>query len=153
MENYGIEPAVQKLIQETRDVVPDTEVFLRETGSDAEKLNAFFLDLGDREAAREELNQVEGIIISSSIYNNLEMNAQGATKGDALLWLADYLGIDRMETMAFGDGENDVSMLEAAGIGVAMENGQDSVKASANELTLTNDQDGVAAAIEKLIWY
>lgn len=43
-------------------------------------------------------------------------------KGSALLWLADHLGISREETMAFGDGENDIPMIKAAGIGVAMEN-------------------------------
>lgn len=152
MEDYGIEPVIQKMVLETRDVVPDTEAFVRETGSDAEKMNVFFLDLADREVLREELKQVEGIIVSSSLYNNLELNAQGATKGEALLWLADYLGIDRMETVAFGDGENDISMLEAAGIGIAMENGQDSAKAAADQVTLNNDQDGVAAAIERLVF-
>lgn len=152
MEDYGIEPVIQKMVLETRDVVPNTEAFVRENGSDAEKMNVFFQDLGEREVFREELKMVEGIIVSSSLYNNVEINAQGATKGEALLWLADHLGIDRMDTMAFGDGENDISMLKAAGIGVAMENGQDSVKAAANELTLTNDQDGVAVAIEKLIF-
>ncbi|MCC8025681.1 MAG: Cof-type HAD-IIB family hydrolase [Clostridium sp.] len=151
MGNYGIEPLIQEMIRETRDIVPDTEAFVRETGSDAEKLNIFFMNLADREALREELKQVEGIIVSSSLYNNLELNAQGATKGDALLWLADYLGIDRMATMAFGDGENDVSMLKAAGIGVAMGNGGDSAKKAADEVTLSNDRDGVAAAIERLV--
>ena len=151
MDNCGIEPAIQKMIRETRYIVPDTESYVRETGYDVEKLNVFFLRPEDRELVREELKQVEGLIISSSLNNNLELNAQGATKGEALLWLANHLGIKRTATMAFGDGENDISMLKAAGIGIAMENGQDSAKAAANELTLTNDQDGVAAAIERLI--
>lgn len=151
MEDYGIEPVIQKMVHETRDVVPNTEAFVRESGSDAEKMNVFFRDLTEREAFREELKTVEGIIVSSSLYNNVEINAQGAAKGEALLWLADYLGVDRKATMAFGDGENDISMLKAAGIGVAMENGQPAAKAAANELTQTNDQDGVAAAIERLI--
>ena len=67
------------------------------------------------------------------------------------MWLADYLSIDRKATMAFGDGENDISMIEAAGVGVAMGNGLEAVKAAADEITLTNDEDGVAAAIERLI--
>ena len=50
--------------------------------------------------------------------------------------------------MAFGDGENDISMLEAAGIGVAMGNAEDSVKEAADLVTLENDRDGVAYAIE-----
>ena len=53
--------------------------------------------------------------------------------------------------MAFGDGENDISMLNAAGTGVAMGNASDHVKAAADEVTLTNEQDGVAAAIQTWI--
>ena len=67
------------------------------------------------------------------------------------MWLADHLGIAREETMAFGDGENDISMLKAAGIGIAMGNASDQVKAAADEVTLTNEQAGVAAAIRTWI--
>ena len=94
---------------------------------------------------------MEGIIISSSLYNNLEINAEGATKGNALMWLASHLGISRERTMAFGDGENDVTMLKAAGIGIAMGNGLEMAKRAADQVTLTNDEDGVADAIERLI--
>lgn len=117
----------------------------------AEKINVFLADLSDKESLREELSSVEGLAISSSMYNNLEINAEAATKGNALLWLADHLGIPREETMAFGDGENDISMLKAAGTGVAMGNASDHVKAAADEVTLTNEQDGVAAAIQTWI--
>ena len=51
--------------------------------------------------------------------------------------------------MAFGDGENDIPMIKAAGIGVAMENPLDTVKEAADIITLNNDEDGVAAAIRK----
>ena len=55
--------------------------------------------------------------------------------------------------MAFGDGENDIPMIKAAGIGVAMENALDTVKEAADTITLNNDEDGVAAAIRKIyIW-
>ena len=53
--------------------------------------------------------------------------------------------------MAIGDGENDVSMIRMAGVGVAMDNALDLVKQYADEITLTNDEDGVAAVIERLI--
>ena len=56
------------------------------------------------------------------------------------------------ETMAFGDGENDIPMIKAAGIGVAMENALDTVKEAADTITLNNDEDGVAAAIRKFIF-
>ena len=88
---------------------------------------------------------------TSSLYNNLEINASSATKGRALMWLADYLKIDREATMALGDGGNDLSMIQAAGIGVAMVNGLEEVKAAADFITMSNDEDGVAAAVEKFV--
>ena len=151
MENYGVSPTIQKMVRATRDVVPNVIRYVKECGSDAEKVNIYLGDLEERKTLREDLGSVEGIVISSSLYNNLEINAHGATKGNALMWLADYLSIDRKATMAFGDGENDISMIEAAGVGVAMGNGLEAVKAAADEITLTNDEDGVAAALERLI--
>lgn len=68
-------------------------------------------------------------------------------KGGALIRLAARLGIDREATMSFGDGENDLSMIRMAGIGVAMENGEESVKAAADYITKTNNEAGVAKAI------
>lgn len=116
------------------------------------KIKLVALDLDGREVLRKELMAIPELSISSSVYNNLEVNAKGADKGAALLWLADYLGIDREETMSFGDGENDIPMIKAAGIGVAMGNALDTVKAAADTVTLTNDEDGVAAAIRKFIF-
>lgn len=151
MDEYGLSPVVQKMVRFTRDTVPDIIDYVRACGEDVEKINIYMADTGDREALIAAVSRVPGVEISSSLHNNLEINATGATKGAALLWLADYLGIDRNETMAFGDGENDISMLKAAGVGVAMGNGLDSVKAVADELTLTNDEDGVAEAICRLV--
>jgi hypothetical protein len=62
------------------------------------------------------------------------------------------LGIDIEKTMAFGDGGNDKAMLLAAGYAVAMEHGTDDIKAVADYVTQSNDEDGVARAIEKLIF-
>lgn len=152
MEDYGLSPVIQEMVRATRDVVPDIQAYVTDCGKDVEKVNVYMADVNDVKLLRKDLLAVDGIVISSSLYNNLEINALGATKGNALMWLADYLGIDRCATMAFGDGENDISMLEAAGVGVAMANGLDIAKAAADEITLTNDEDGVAAAIERLIF-
>ena len=57
----------------------------------------------------------------------------------------------REQTMGFGDGENDMTMIRTAGIGVAMGNAVEALKAEADYVTVTNDEDGVADAIEKLV--
>ncbi len=80
-----------------------------------------------------------------------EITNKGVDKGISLLQLADYLNIKQSETMACGDQGNDYTMIKAAGLGVAMENGIDKVKAIANYVTDTNDNDGVAKAIEKFV--
>lgn len=78
----------------------------------------------------------------------LECNPLRATKGNALKWCANHFGFNMDELVTFGDSLNDVSMLEAAGTGVAMGNARDDVKALGFPLCLTNDEDGVAHYIE-----
>ena len=65
--------------------------------------------------------------------------------------LADALGIKQEEIMALGDQENDIAMIEYAGMGVAMDNAISSVKEAANFVTKSNLEDGVAYAIEKFV--
>jgi hydroxymethylpyrimidine pyrophosphatase-like HAD family hydrolase len=91
------------------------------------------------------------LVATSALGNNVEVNAVGADKGLGLLKLGEILGISRDEIMACGDGTNDSSMILAAGVGVAMGNAVDEVKAIADYITLTNDEDGVAKAIEKFV--
>lgn len=142
---------MEELIRKTRQVVPDTIQYVRDQAKEVDKINFFFVDLDAKERMRETLKTVEGILVTSSIPNNLEINAAGADKGGALLRLASYLNMEPAETMAFGDGENDLSMMEKAGISIAMENGEKSVRKAADYVTLTNEEAGVAAAIEKFI--
>lgn len=152
MGEYGIDPLIQQMVRQTRQIVPDVREQIRLVGEPVEKINYFFGDMDERARAREALNARGDVIVTSSFSNNLEINALGATKGEGILRLAAYLGLKPEETMGFGDGGNDVTMMEMAGIGVAMANAEDSLKEIADEITLTNDEDGVAVAIERLIW-
>ena len=79
-----------------------------------------------------------------------DITARGADKGTALMTVAAHLGIDREDTVAFGDGGNDKSILQAAGTGVAMGNAPDDVKAVADYVTASVDEDGIARALEHL---
>ena len=81
----------------------------------------------------------------------LEFVSVDANKGSALAEVGRLYGVDRSETIAVGDGFNDISMLKYAGLGVAMENAPDEVKAVCDFVTLSNNEDGAAAAIEKFM--
>ena len=82
---------------------------------------------------------------------NLEGTNRTATKGNALRFLAKHLGLETCEMMACGDSGNDVDMLKAVGLPVAMENAADEVRAAAAYITKSNEEDGVACAIEKFV--
>ena len=92
---------------------------------------------------------------SLSIYRSapffIEVMAQGIDKAASLDRLASSLGIKQEEVMAFGDGYNDLSMIEYAGLGVAMNNAVDGVKERANIITLSNDEDGIAYTLSQYI--
>ena len=79
----------------------------------------------------------------------LEILDKRVNKGTGVKSLADALGIKAEEVMAIGDQENDIAMIEYAGVGVAMDNAIPSVKEIANFVTKSNLEDGVAYAIEK----
>ncbi|MCK5202170.1 MAG: HAD-IIB family hydrolase, partial [Spirochaetales bacterium] len=79
----------------------------------------------------------------------LEFMDGGVSKGSALFEVTDYLDISIDNIMAFGDGQNDISMIETAGIGIAMDNATDEVRAVADSITLSNNDDGVAVFLEE----
>ena len=93
----------------------------------------------------------EAYYIVKSTPQHLEFMHKDATKGSGLLTLAAKLGIDRSETMALGEQQNDVTMIEAAGLGVAMGNAVPEVKAVADVETTTQNADGVGVAVEKWV--
>lgn len=90
--------------------------------------------------------------VTSSWWDNIEIVPRNASKGNALRTLATSLNIPMDEVMVFGDSDNDLSMLEAAGVSVAMGNANDRVKAASRFQTLTNDEQGVAAAIRAIVF-
>lgn len=80
----------------------------------------------------------------------LEIIPRSINKGQGLREICHYLQIPLEETVAFGDAENDIPMLRAAGMGIAMGNAAEVVKAAADAVTLSNNDDGIAVALESL---
>lgn len=95
-------------------------------------------------------NEVE-LLITSSGFDNLEFNHPNAQKGIALEKFAQKRKITKEQIMAIGDNENDLSMLKYAGTSVAMANAKESIKPLVDHITTSNDQDGVALAIEAIL--
>ncbi len=104
-------------------------------------------------AAKKELIDVLGneLHIVSSSNNNFEIMLNSSTKGNAVEILAKKYNLTSDEVMCIGDSENDLSMIKYAGVGVAMGNANDEIKSKANYVTDTNENFGVAKAINKYI--
>lgn len=102
-----------------------------------------------RETILGELTQNQALEISNSSPTNLEINAAGVNKARAIEKVCERIGITMDEVLALGDSLNDLAMIKEAGCGVAMGNAQSLVKESADWVTATNLEDGVAKAIRK----
>jgi len=109
------------------------------------RLRAAFESLGDVPVGRQ--------IMPLGSYGDSELTffAPDASKGAGLRWLAQRLNIPLSETLAIGDGVNDISMLREAGLGIAMGNAAPEVQAAARAVTTANDEDGAALAIERYV--
>ncbi len=105
--------------------------------------------------AEVEIKVREALGENYSVYRSepffLEIMPKNIDKAASLERLLEHLGKTREEMAAFGDGYNDKSMIEYAGLGVAMQNAQDAVKACADCVTLSNDEEGVAYMVNKLM--
>lgn len=137
----------------TKMKVKETDDFLRDLHLPADKC----MIVGEpedlvplEEKLRQEVGQQINVYRSEAFY--LELVPKGIDKAASLARLLEKLAISPDEIVAVGDGYNDVSMIRYAGLGVAMANAQEPVKASANYVTpQTNDEDGVAWLVKKLL--
>ena len=136
-----------KYIRATRRPVKDIFQFAAEHVAELDSIS-FVCSHEDRDRLYRSLeDEIPDIYVTSSVSNLLEIGHKNAGKGKTLLWLLDYLGISPEEVMAFGDADNDSSMLKAVKYGFAMGNATENCKKSAAYLTGTNTEDGVASAI------
>ena len=143
-------PHYRKMVHELRQPVPELKVFLAERKMGVQKVQFFTKHPDLRLKLMAEMpHQYNDLCVSSSVSDNVEINQVHANKGEALLALAAHLGLKREQTIAFGDGLNDLSMLKEAGVGVAMSNACDEAKELADWIAPSCDEDGVAHGINK----
>lgn len=146
---YHHDPNMWNYVRSTRIAVPDIWDVIAKENRNMDKVQALFANLNERASAWKELSELRELELVGSLNYNIEINAAGVNKGTALVALGEMLGIPRESIMACGDGDNDVHLLQEVGFGVAMANAQPQVKEAADYITASNDEDGVAHAIEK----
>jgi Cof subfamily protein (haloacid dehalogenase superfamily) len=146
-----IEAAGARLRDGLIHTIEDYELLFADENYQIYKLLAFSFEADRLESANESLLELEGLAVSTSGHDNLEITNEQAQKGIALESFVKAKGIDLAETMAIGDNYNDVSMLEKAGRSVAMGNADYYIKSLCDVVTGINDESGVAKAILEVI--
>ena len=148
--------SLKEYILSTREGISDITGFLRECRQPVQKLTLNFLANPDgsyinRDETIKILSQYPEINYLSGGYGNLEFARAGVTKGRGLSLLCKILDIPLEQAIACGDSENDLDMMKKAGLGVAMANAPEFIRSQADDVTLDNDEHGVAAMLEKWI--
>lgn len=132
------------IVHQPIEKLDDNQTFSKMMFVDEEEtLNQLLENLSD------DFKDSYNIVRSMDFY--LEVLHPQASKGHAVAKLAELLGLTAAEVMCIGDQENDRDMIEYAGIGVAMGNATEEIKAIANFITTSNNEDGVAVAVEKYV--
>lgn len=131
--------------------VEDLGTFLETSGVKVMKMGAFTLRDGLAEELLEKGSPIPGLVFLRTGDGIVEINSTDASKGNALCKLCEKLGISMENVLAIGDNENDISMLQAAGISAAMGNAQDDVKQAAKFVAANNEEDGAAHFLKEWV--
>ena len=154
---YGLNKESLGLMYNNHKLVKDIFLLIEEEQENeflcfVEKINIPFLKGDMREDLFKRLSSMNNDIkITSSVKDNLEINSYNANKGNGLEELSRFINISLEETAAIGDNNNDIEMIQKAGIGIAMGNAIEDIKIKADFITLNNDNDGVAEMISKIL--
>ena len=147
---YHCGDAFIKLVMETN--VPRENFKYHFYNHDAvQMICVYFQNIKDRNRCKQLFESDDRLLVAQSDPYNLEIFSSNAGKGNALMSLADMLGINCDETIAMGDGHNDCTMLQAAGLGLAMANGADVIRQMADRVICTNDEHSVDYVLKHII--
>lgn len=151
-------------LTEKETKVESIEKSLQNNPEMVKRLCVIGADIPTLERITEKINKIEGLetsVISNYIYKSAEntfestyidINKKGCSKKNAIIKLAEILKIEQEEIIVMGDGGNDISMFECAGLKIAMENAGDYLKDKADYITASNNESGVAKAIKKFVF-
>lgn len=138
-------------VRDTRTPVDNIFEYMRENKGIIENINIIFETQELKSRWRPVLDQIPESTLTTSFANNYEIGGETTSKAEALSFLMEKLQVKREELIACGDSPNDEEMIRFAGLGVAMGNALPEVKAIADYVTGSNEEDGVAQVIEKFI--
>jgi len=151
LERFGIPEYLRDYILGSRVPVHDLAAFAREHISEVENLNFNYANEDLKHWLYEKLRGSDLYTLTASMMFNFEIGGVGVNKAAAIRFICERRGILREETLCIGDNDNDIEMIRFAGIGVACGNASAAVKESADIVTLDNNDDGVAFALNTLI--
>lgn len=149
MEHYHME-SFRPLYSRYNQLVPDIRTVIQSCRDRIEKINFYHADPQARQRSRERLKEYP-IAMENAESTSLELSPRGVTKGAGLTELSELLDIPMERVIAVGDADNDLPMIGAAGLGLAMGNSNPRVLAAADEVLPDNEHDGCAAAIERFL--
>ena len=149
LEHYHMN-VYRPMYEKAMTLVPDIYAFAESCAEPFLKINLYHADPEERSRTRAQLDTPDLERVYSEI-SSLECSARGVSKGSGLERLCALLGIPMAECIAVGDADNDIPMLRAAGLGVAMGNAPDYVKTAADRVVSDQDHGGCAEAIMMLM--
>ncbi len=141
----------KEYIKRTRTPVADIYEFMIDNKDRIENISINYMEIKNKTIMENILSEIEDITLTSSVPTNNEIGAKEVNKAKGLNDILKLKGLTYDNLMAVGDNPNDISMVKSAKIGVAMGNASQKLKDVADYITLTNKEDGVAKAIEKLV--
>lgn len=148
MEYYQINEYYQNILKDGV-CYGDISALERRRGG-VESFVLFFHDDGELSRCREELSELDGILVTASVAHNLELVSKRAGKGAALAEFADMLGIKKEEIITIGDSTNDISMFEISELSLCAANAEEETKKHADAVICSNEE-GVADYVLKNI--
>lgn len=141
---------IKKYIRESRKIVDDVYAYIESGNLKTDEILVSFRNEEEEKTVLNILSNVKDIQYWYLAGKFIEITNYGADKGKAFEFLTSYMGLKKENTLAAGDGENDISLLKSAGVSVAVSNAQKEILEMADIVTLSNDQGGIGKIIEKL---
>ena len=149
---YGCTEYGAKYLRSTRKPVPDIRDFILEHHAELDSIELVTHGKSERDRLWKVLEQrFPDLYITSSFFHLLELSSPHSGKRKALGWVLNQLGLTPEETMAFGNADNDIDMIQMAGIGVAVADATESCRKAADRCTGASYEGGVAQALRELL--